>query len=261
MAVTMYSTTWCGYCSRLKAQMGREGIEYTEVDIERDPEAAAFVESVNGGNQTVPTLLFAGRHRSHEPQHQGRQGSSSPSCERRRAPTAPGSPPRGRRPVSRVSPRTANPAAADGRLAAHGRRRPRDTWKPCRGTVTSPARPLALLGILAVTGGLDALASGQTTTSMRPRARPRRALGAAARAGRWVTQACALAEPGSAESRSCGPQAAMTAPSMTARRARWSPSSRTRCVIGAERAERADTTPVPHQVSLPSRPLGDDVSP
>lgn len=58
MAVTMYTTTWCGYCQRLKAQMSREGIEFTEVDIERDPEAAAFVESVNGGNQTVPTLLF-----------------------------------------------------------------------------------------------------------------------------------------------------------------------------------------------------------
>jgi mycoredoxin len=58
MAVTMYSTTWCGYCSRLKAQMGREGIEFVEVDIELDPEAAAFVESVNGGNQTVPTLLY-----------------------------------------------------------------------------------------------------------------------------------------------------------------------------------------------------------
>ena len=58
MAVTMYTTTWCGYCQRLKAQMTREGIEFTEVDIERDPEAAAFVESVNGGNQTVPTLLF-----------------------------------------------------------------------------------------------------------------------------------------------------------------------------------------------------------
>ena len=58
MAITMYSTTWCGYCQRLKAQMGREGIEYVEVDIERDPEAAAFVESVNGGNQTVPTLLY-----------------------------------------------------------------------------------------------------------------------------------------------------------------------------------------------------------
>lgn len=58
MAVTMYTTVWCGYCQRLKAQMAREGIEFTEVDIERDPEAAAFVESVNGGNQTVPTLLF-----------------------------------------------------------------------------------------------------------------------------------------------------------------------------------------------------------
>jgi len=58
MAVTMYSTPWCGYCQRLKAQMGREGIEYVEVDIEQDPTAAAFVESVNGGNQTVPTLLY-----------------------------------------------------------------------------------------------------------------------------------------------------------------------------------------------------------
>jgi mycoredoxin len=59
MAVTMYSTPWCGYCQRLKAQMGREGIEFVEVDIEQDPEAAAFVEQVNGGNQTVPTLLYA----------------------------------------------------------------------------------------------------------------------------------------------------------------------------------------------------------
>ena len=30
-----------------------------EVDIERDQAAAEFVMSVNGGNQTVPTLLFA----------------------------------------------------------------------------------------------------------------------------------------------------------------------------------------------------------
>jgi mycoredoxin len=56
--VTMYSTTWCGYCQRLKAQMSREGITYTEVDIELDPTAADFVMSVNGGNQTVPTVVF-----------------------------------------------------------------------------------------------------------------------------------------------------------------------------------------------------------
>ncbi len=54
----MYSTQWCGYCQRLKAQLAREGIEITEIDIEADPEAAAFVESVNGGNQTVPTVVF-----------------------------------------------------------------------------------------------------------------------------------------------------------------------------------------------------------
>jgi mycoredoxin len=59
MAVTMYTTTWCGYCSRLKAQMTREGIEFVEVDIEQDAISAALVESVNGGNQTVPTLVFA----------------------------------------------------------------------------------------------------------------------------------------------------------------------------------------------------------
>lgn len=55
----MYSTVWCGYCQRLKAQLGREGITFTEIDIEHDPEAAAIVEKVNGGNQTVPTVVFA----------------------------------------------------------------------------------------------------------------------------------------------------------------------------------------------------------
>ena len=56
--VRMYTTVWCGYCQRLKAQMTREGITFEEIDIEHDPEAAAFVESVNDGNQTVPTLVF-----------------------------------------------------------------------------------------------------------------------------------------------------------------------------------------------------------
>jgi mycoredoxin len=56
--VTMYSTPWCGYCRRLKSQMEREGIAYTEVDIEQDPAAADYVMTVNGGNQTVPTVVF-----------------------------------------------------------------------------------------------------------------------------------------------------------------------------------------------------------
>ena len=56
--VTMYSTVWCGYCRRLKAQMAREGIEYLEVDIEADPTAAELVMGINDGMQTVPTVVF-----------------------------------------------------------------------------------------------------------------------------------------------------------------------------------------------------------
>ena len=56
--LTMYTTSWCGFCRNLKNQLARAGIEMIEVDIERDEAAAAFVMSVNGGNQTVPTLLF-----------------------------------------------------------------------------------------------------------------------------------------------------------------------------------------------------------
>ena len=56
--VTMYSTVWCGYCRRLKSQMDREGIAYVEVDIEHDADAADLVMKVNGGNQTVPTVVF-----------------------------------------------------------------------------------------------------------------------------------------------------------------------------------------------------------
>jgi mycoredoxin len=56
---TMFTTPWCGYCRRLKNQLAREGIEIIEVDIEREPAAAEYVETVNGGYQTVPTVLFA----------------------------------------------------------------------------------------------------------------------------------------------------------------------------------------------------------
>ncbi|GAA1509609.1 mycoredoxin [Streptomyces synnematoformans] len=59
--VTMYSTTWCGYCRRLKSQMDREGIPFEEINIEQDPDSAAYVESVNDGNQLVPTVVVVPR--------------------------------------------------------------------------------------------------------------------------------------------------------------------------------------------------------
>ncbi|OKH65974.1 glutaredoxin [Mycobacterium sp. SWH-M1] len=59
VAVTMYTTSWCGYCVRLKKVLKNEGISFTEVNIEEDPAAAEFVGSVNNGNHVVPTLKFA----------------------------------------------------------------------------------------------------------------------------------------------------------------------------------------------------------
>jgi mycoredoxin len=56
--LTMYTTTWCAFCKRLKRQLAADGIEMAEVDIEQDPAAADFVMSVNGGFQTVPTVVF-----------------------------------------------------------------------------------------------------------------------------------------------------------------------------------------------------------
>jgi mycoredoxin len=55
---TVYSTPWCGYCVRLKRQLDREGVSYREVDIESDPSAEKIVMQANGGNATVPTLIF-----------------------------------------------------------------------------------------------------------------------------------------------------------------------------------------------------------
>jgi mycoredoxin len=58
VGLTIYSTAWCGYCHRLMKQLDREGVTYDVVDIEQDPDAAEFVMGVNGGNQTVPTVVF-----------------------------------------------------------------------------------------------------------------------------------------------------------------------------------------------------------
>jgi mycoredoxin len=58
-SLTLYTTSWCGYCVRLKTALKSAGIPYAEVDIERDSAAADFVSSANNGDQTVPTVKFA----------------------------------------------------------------------------------------------------------------------------------------------------------------------------------------------------------
>lgn len=58
--VTMYSTTWCGYCRRLKRQMEEAGIPFREVDLDEDPSHDDRIIARTGGYRTVPTLEVAG---------------------------------------------------------------------------------------------------------------------------------------------------------------------------------------------------------
>ena len=56
--ITMFTTPWCGYCRRLKTGLDHDGIIYEEINIEQHPGSVGYVMSVNGGNQTVPTVVF-----------------------------------------------------------------------------------------------------------------------------------------------------------------------------------------------------------
>ncbi|MEV0471463.1 glutaredoxin domain-containing protein [Streptomyces prunicolor] len=59
--VVVYWRPMCPYCMRLLAQLRFTRLEFSKVNIWRDPDAAAFVRSVADGNETVPTVTVAGR--------------------------------------------------------------------------------------------------------------------------------------------------------------------------------------------------------
>lgn len=58
-STTVYTTSWCPFCARLRSDLNRMQIDYREIDIEADPDAAAVVEQINEGNRTVPTVVYA----------------------------------------------------------------------------------------------------------------------------------------------------------------------------------------------------------
>jgi mycoredoxin len=59
--VVVYWRPGCPFCERLRHGLGQDGRErVTWVDIWSDPDAAAYVRSVNDGDETVPTVLADG---------------------------------------------------------------------------------------------------------------------------------------------------------------------------------------------------------
>lgn len=51
----------CTYCLRLRIRLGPSARQLHWVDIWRDPAGAAAVRAANDGNETVPTVVVAGR--------------------------------------------------------------------------------------------------------------------------------------------------------------------------------------------------------
>jgi glutaredoxin-like protein len=58
--VVVYWRPGCGFCAMLKARLGALREQATWVNIWEDEEGAAFVRSVNDGNETVPTVVIDG---------------------------------------------------------------------------------------------------------------------------------------------------------------------------------------------------------
>jgi glutaredoxin len=59
MNVVLYAVTWCGDCRSARRFLESHGIEYTEIDIDRDPAASAeLVRHV--GKRAIPQLVIDG---------------------------------------------------------------------------------------------------------------------------------------------------------------------------------------------------------
>ena len=55
--VTFYWRPGCGFCARLAGELDQLGVDVERRNIWEDADAAAYVRSVAGGNETVPTVV------------------------------------------------------------------------------------------------------------------------------------------------------------------------------------------------------------
>ena len=60
--ITVYSRSWCPYCVRAKALLDAKGVDYVEVDLDREPERLAEMLTRSGGRRTVPQIFFDDHH-------------------------------------------------------------------------------------------------------------------------------------------------------------------------------------------------------
>ena len=56
--ITLYGTNWCSDCKRSKKFLGEQRIRYEYVNIEEDADGQAFVQKLQNGGMTIPTIVF-----------------------------------------------------------------------------------------------------------------------------------------------------------------------------------------------------------
>jgi len=56
--ITMYGAAWCGDCRRSKAFLDGKAVEYNYIDVEADESASDKVIEINGGQRSIPVILF-----------------------------------------------------------------------------------------------------------------------------------------------------------------------------------------------------------
>lgn len=68
--VVVYWRRGCPFCKRLQLVLGRRVRDVVWVDVWADDEASAYVRSVNGGDEVVPTVVIAGAPHTNPPPRQ-----------------------------------------------------------------------------------------------------------------------------------------------------------------------------------------------
>ena len=56
--IVLYGTAWCGDCWRATQVFKRLNVPYQYVDIDQDVDAAEWVQQLNRGYRSVPTIVF-----------------------------------------------------------------------------------------------------------------------------------------------------------------------------------------------------------
>jgi len=56
--ITMYGAEWCGDCRRSKRFLDSNNVAYNYIDVEADASASDKVIEINGGQRSIPVIIF-----------------------------------------------------------------------------------------------------------------------------------------------------------------------------------------------------------